>query len=122
MSTIARGKFLAMVLSLDRWRGKTAVITGAGAGIGTAIAAKLVEKGLQVADLSHRVEELSKKLEGKTWKLHALRADISKEEDILQAFSWVADNLGPLHIPTDNVEIGQDNRRRYGKVDEGIEH
>ncbi|RZC37830.1 hypothetical protein BDFB_015113, partial [Asbolus verrucosus] len=57
-----------MVLSMDRWRGKTAVITGAGAGIGTAIAAKLVEKGLQVADLSHRALFISRPTTSKSAK------------------------------------------------------
>ncbi|RZC38141.1 adh short and/or KR domain containing protein [Asbolus verrucosus] len=101
-----------MVLSMDRWKGKVAVVTGASAGIGAAIAEKLVDEGLQVAGLarrSERIEELSRKLEGKAGKLHAVRADISKEEDVLRAFRWVADNLGPVHILINNAGIGQDN-------------
>lgn len=37
-----------MVLSLDRWLGKVAIVTGASAGIGQAIAEELVKKGLIV--------------------------------------------------------------------------
>jgi NADP+-dependent farnesol dehydrogenase len=54
-----------------------------------------------------RVEELAKKLQGKKGKLHAVKADITKEEDILKAFKWTSDNLGPVHILVNNAGLMQ---------------
>jgi len=95
-----------MVISMERWKGKVAIVTGASAGIGASIAEKLVEAGLQVVGLARRkekVEELAKKLQGKSGKLYPLYADVSKEEDILAAFKWVKENLGPVHILINNA-------------------
>lgn len=50
-----------------------------------------------------RVEELSLKLSSKKGKLHPFKADITKEEDILQAFEWTKKNLGPVSILVNNA-------------------
>lgn len=52
-----------------------------------------------------RVEELVKSLQDHPGKLYALKADISKEEDIIQAFQWVKNNLGPIHVLVNNAGI-----------------
>ncbi|KAJ3651657.1 hypothetical protein Zmor_017682 [Zophobas morio] len=106
-----------MVLSLDRWVGKVAVVTGASSGIGEAITEFLVDKGLIVAGLarrSERVEEKAKQLSGKKGKLHAVKTDITKEEDIVNAFKWIEKNLGHVHILINNAGISKENFLRDG--------
>jgi len=93
---------------MDRWKGKVAVVTGTSAGIGAQIAEQLVEAGLKVVGLARRKERtqaLAKKLAGKRGQLYAVKADISKEGDIVAAFKWIKENVGPVHILVNNAGI-----------------
>jgi NADP+-dependent farnesol dehydrogenase len=56
-----------------------------------------------IARRVHLIEELSKKLS--TTKLYALQADLSREEEIVKAFKWVGENLGPVHILVNSAGI-----------------
>ncbi|XP_050507274.1 farnesol dehydrogenase isoform X1 [Diabrotica virgifera virgifera] len=95
-----------MVLSMDRWVGKVAIVTGASSGIGTAVAELLVEKGLLVVGAARRKENLdalAQKLQGKKGKLYAVKADVTKEEDIKGLFKWTSANVGPVSILVNNA-------------------
>ncbi|XP_023310387.1 farnesol dehydrogenase-like [Anoplophora glabripennis] len=81
---------------MERWVRKEAVVTGASSGIGAAIAEQLVKQGLLVAALARRkdrLEELQKKVSNQKGKLHPVVTDVSKEEDILNAFKWIKENF-----------------------------
>uniref|UniRef100_A0A1B6DQN9 Uncharacterized protein n=1 Tax=Clastoptera arizonana TaxID=38151 RepID=A0A1B6DQN9_9HEMI len=91
---------------MDKWQGRVAVVTGASAGIGEEIARELVKQGLVVVGLARRVErvqELSKELGKEKGKLHALKADLRNEQDILDAFSWIEQNLGGVDVLVNNA-------------------
>lgn len=60
-----------------------------------------------LARRKHRIEEIADKLVGKKGKLYALEADVSKEEQILNAFEWTKKNVGPMHILINNAGIAR---------------
>ncbi|XP_075238673.1 farnesol dehydrogenase-like [Lycorma delicatula] len=94
--------------TMENWKGKVAVVTGASSGIGAAIAESLVNIGMNVVGLarrSDRLEELKNKLKGQKGKFHPVKTDLAKEADILSAFQWVEKNLGGIHILINNAGI-----------------
>ncbi|XP_062558606.1 farnesol dehydrogenase-like [Armigeres subalbatus] len=96
---------------MDRWTGKIAVVTGASSGIGAATAKDLARAGLVVVGLARRVErieELKNDMpESARDRLHAVKCDISKEEDILATFKWVEEKFGGVDVLINNAGIGR---------------
>lgn len=63
-----------------------------------------------LARRKERIEELAKEIQGKNGaKLHALKADITNEDDIIKAFAYISENIGPVSILINNAGIAQPN-------------
>ncbi|KAG8292584.1 Dehydrogenase/reductase SDR member 11 [Homalodisca vitripennis] len=97
-------------VDMDKWTGKVALVTGASSGIGAATARALVHHGMVVVGLARRVErvqELAEELAkaGEPGKLFAVKADMRKEEDILEAYSWVEKQLGGVDVLVNNAGV-----------------
>ncbi|XP_065082199.1 farnesol dehydrogenase-like [Ochlerotatus camptorhynchus] len=96
---------------MDRWTGKVAIVTGASSGIGAAIAKDLVKAGMVVVGLARRVERVealkSDLPDSIRSQLHAVKCDISKEEDILQTFKWVEEKLGGVDVLINNAGVAR---------------
>ena len=100
---------LSELLSL---KGQTALVTGASSGIGQSIAVELARAGAAVAVNYHGAregaEETVAEIEALGRRAVAIRADVSKEGDVLAMFDESESRLGPLDIVVSNAGMQKD--------------
>ncbi|XP_049766993.1 farnesol dehydrogenase-like [Schistocerca cancellata] len=106
---------------MERWRGKAALVTGASAGIGAAVATRLAARGVRVLGLGrrlHKLQEVEKLAREQGGELHVLECDLTKEEDILRAFQWASDNFGGIDVLINNAGLFYESLLSDGATDE----
>ncbi|MHA1791589.1 MAG: glucose 1-dehydrogenase [Promethearchaeota archaeon] len=105
-----RDKVLEAKSILERFslKGKHSLVTGGGQGIGRAIAHGLADAGASVAIVDielGRAEEVASELKEKGVDSMALRADVTKRDDIHSALSVIEESWGDLTIAVNNAGI-----------------
>lgn len=95
-----------------RLKGKTAIVTGAGSGLGKATAQVFAQEGARVVvmDISQRrAEEVAAGINGasKRKKAIALRADVTKKDEVEAMVAEARKRLGPINILVNNAGIAQ---------------
>jgi 3-oxoacyl-[acyl-carrier protein] reductase len=94
-----------------RFDGKVALITGAGRGIGRAIALRLAQEGANVAvvDLNgDNARDTADMLRNLGRQALAIQADVSNPDDVQRAVNQTIEQLGDLHILVNNAGITRD--------------
>lgn len=83
---------------------KTALVTGAGTGLGSAIAKTLAKEGFKVV-LTGRREEKLREVENEIGKDNAvvIPADVTKENEILKLHKEIVERTGGLDLLVNNV-------------------
>lgn len=90
-------------------KGKVALVTGAGRGIGRGIAEVFAEEGADVAindiDISQNAPQVVEWIRAKGRRSMAVQADVSNREQVEAMFAKVRDELGPIDILVNNAGI-----------------
>ena len=92
---------------MERLDGKRAIVTGAGAGIGRAIALRLSSEGARVAlaDLDERAAEgVAGEIEGKTTLVR--RTNVTRADEVEELVRSVVEEWGGLDVMVNNAGIG----------------
>ena len=94
-----------------RLKDKVSIVTGAGRGIGKAIALRFSEEGARVVvndiDLSY-AENVAAKLEDKGREALAVKADVSNQKEVEQMFEQAAQQFGRVDILVNNAGVRRD--------------
>ena len=93
---------------MQRLLGKTALVTGAGSGIGKATALLLAREGANVAVLSRTAEEIdavAAEIEKAGGKAISIPADVSDDADMKSVVGKVVERFGALDIVVANAGI-----------------
>ncbi len=93
------------------FNGQTALITGAGRGIGKTIAVKLAESGINIAiaDMNPVSDDVLREIEEYGTKCLAFQLDVTDVESVDSVVKKIIDETGGIHILVNNAGITKDN-------------
>ncbi len=96
--------------TLERWRGRVALVTGASSGIGRAVARTLAGQGLRVAIAARRADRLAtleKEIRGAGGEVLAIPTDARDEGQLLAMFRGVRERWGGVDVLVNNAGLGR---------------
>lgn len=93
--------------------GQPALVTGANSGIGRAVALGLARAGADVVvnyvTNPETAEEVAHEIEGMGRRAMALKADVSKENEVERMFAAAIAQFGTLHVAVSNAGLQRDS-------------
>ncbi|CAG9800074.1 unnamed protein product [Chironomus riparius] len=93
---------------MEKWSGKTAIVTGASAGIGDAIVRDFVKHGINVVAMARRMdrlESLRDQLKDEAGKVIPIKCDVADKASIDAAFEKIEKEVGTIQILVNNAGI-----------------
>ncbi len=95
-------------MTTNRLNGRVAIVTGAGRGIGRAIAQRFSQEGAAVvlaARTTTQIREAAKEIESSGGYAVAIRCDVTKERQVERLVARVAQRFGRIDILVNNAGI-----------------
>ena len=93
--------------------GQPAIVTGANSGIGEAVAIGLARAGADIVVnyVTHpeTAEEVAHKIEGHGRKALVIKADVSKEDEVVAMYKQAIAEFGTVHISVSNAGLQRDS-------------
>ena len=96
--------------TLERWRGRVALVTGASSGIGRATARALASQGLRVAMAARRADRLTvlrDELLSAGGEAAVIPTDLRDEQQTLDMFRQVRERWGGVDVLVNNAGLGR---------------
>lgn len=95
---------------MNRYEGRTALVTGGGSGIGQACCLRLASEGAAVGVLDIRpeaAEQVAARIRSEGGRAIAVQVDVSDAAAVEAAVGRVVEELGPLRLAVNNAGFGQ---------------
>jgi len=92
---------------MERWRGRVALVTGASAGIGRAVAEDLLAAGMRVAIAARRAERLAEVAAAAPERTLACPADLRDPSAVEALFARVRQAWGGVDVLVNNAGFGR---------------
>ncbi len=100
---------------MDRWIGRTALVTGSHSGIGAAISKALIKHQMNVIGCD-KLKQLSDCLEGPGIFVPIL-CDVSKEDDVIEVMKIVEEKFGGVDVCVNNAGVTQNTTILEGSIE-----
>lgn len=85
-------------------KNNTIFITGGTSGIGLALAKKFLALGNEIIVCGKNIDRI-KKLNEEYPKIHTIKCDVTKKEDLLNTYKYIADKFPKLNIVINNAGV-----------------
>ena len=107
---------------MNRFEGKTAIVTGASRGIGREIALQLAQEGAKVAvnysGSKDKADEVVQQIKDTGGEAFAIQADVSNSDSVKTMVDMTIETFGSIDILVNNAGITKDNLLVRMKEDE----